>query len=91
MERAITHAGERLFHFHACENDRGAPGTGLIRWDEVRTGLEKVGYQNMISIESFVPDCGQFSAAMHVWRNIEKDQDEIARNGLAFMRELLGS
>jgi D-psicose/D-tagatose/L-ribulose 3-epimerase len=91
IEGAITHSGEKLFHFHACENDRGAPGTGLIRWEDVRKGLDAVGYRRMISIESFLPEAGQFSAAMHVWRSVEKDQDEIANRGLDFLRKLLGS
>jgi D-psicose/D-tagatose/L-ribulose 3-epimerase len=91
VEGAITHSGEKLFHFHACENDRGAPGTGLIRWEDVRKGLDTVNYRRMISIESFVPEARPFSAAMHVWRSVEKNQDEIANRGLAFLRNLLGS
>lgn len=27
---AIRAAGNKLFHFHACENDRGVPGTGQV-------------------------------------------------------------
>lgn len=91
IEAAIILAGQKLFHFHACENDRGTPGTGLVRWNEVRNGLNKVNYQKWISIESFVPDAELFSSAMNVWRRIEPDQDEIAVSGLAFLRKLLGS
>ena len=32
---AIRAAGARLGHFHTCENDRGAPGSGHVPWEEV--------------------------------------------------------
>ncbi len=36
---AIRSAGPRLKHLHACENDRGAAGTGHVPWDEVVAGV----------------------------------------------------
>ena len=89
IEKAIDTAGDKLFHFHACENDRGTPGTGLIGWKDVKKGLKNVGYQDWISIESFVPFHGQFSSAMNIWRRIEEEQDEIATGGLSYLRSLL--
>ena len=42
---AIRLAGDRLYHFHACENDRGAPGSGVnIDWDNIAKALKDVGY-----------------------------------------------
>ena len=38
---AIRLAGEKIFHFHACENDRGVPGTGQVHWNEIATALER--------------------------------------------------
>ena len=89
IKKAIDTAGDKLFHFHACENDRGTPGTGLIRWKDVKKGLKNIGYKDWISIESFVPFHGQFSSAMNVWRRIEEEQDEIAAEGLSFLRDLV--
>ena len=37
---AIRRAGKHLKHFHACENDRGTPGTGQVPWTEVRDALK---------------------------------------------------
>ena len=37
---AIRAAGARLKHLHGCENDRGAPGSGHVPWNEVRRGGE---------------------------------------------------
>ena len=41
---AIRAAGPRLRHLHACENDRGAPGTGHVPWAEVARRLRDIGY-----------------------------------------------
>jgi D-psicose/D-tagatose/L-ribulose 3-epimerase len=90
IENAILHAGEKLFHFHACENDRGPPGTGHIDWQGVKEALDTLNYQRWVAIESFVPDRGQFSSAMNIWRHIAKNQDEIAVEGLEFLKDLLG-
>ncbi len=83
---AISTAGEKLIHFHACENDRGTPGTGHINWNEVSDTLRLTGYDGWISIESFTPFDPNFSSAMRVWRKLESTQDEIAAKGLAFLK-----
>ena len=31
----IRSAGDRVFHMHMCENDRGTPGTGHVEWGDV--------------------------------------------------------
>jgi len=83
---AISTAGKKLIHFHACENDRGTPGTGHINWNEVSEALRLTRYDGWISIESFTPFDSNFSSAMRVWRNLENTQDEIATKGLAFLK-----
>lgn len=83
---AIRLAGERLFHFHACENDRGVPGTGQVAWSPVLTALAEVGYQGDVVIESFTPAVESIAAAVCLWRDVAPDQDSIARDGLAFLR-----
>ena len=39
---AIRAAHPRIFHFHACENDRGVPGTGQVHWEEVAKALKEM-------------------------------------------------
>ncbi|MCC7206856.1 MAG: sugar phosphate isomerase/epimerase [Anaerolineae bacterium] len=88
VEGAVRLAGERLFHVHACENDRGAPGSGQVRWNELASGLRKVNYQGAVVIESFTPLVTSIARAVCIWRRIAPDQDSIARDGLAFLRKL---
>ncbi len=88
---AVRHAAEagRLFHVHACENDRGVPGRGQVAWTSVAKALREVGYDGDVVIESFTPAVTSIAAAVCLWRPVAPDQDTIAREGLAFLRDLL--
>jgi D-psicose/D-tagatose/L-ribulose 3-epimerase len=87
---AIRLAGDRLYHFHACENDRGAPGSGVnIDWDGVASALKIIGYSRQAVIESFTPKTKSIAAAAAIWRQFEPSQDALASNGLAFLRKVL--
>jgi D-psicose/D-tagatose/L-ribulose 3-epimerase len=87
---AIRLAGDRLYHFHACENDRGAPGSGVnIDWDNVAKALKDVGYSRQAVIESFTPKTKSIAAAAAIWRQFEPSQDALAGNGLAYLRKIL--
>lgn len=86
---AIRLADDRIFHFHACENDRGVPGTGQVRWDEVSQGLKDVNYQGPVVIESFTSQVKEIARAVCIWRDIAPSQDAIASEGLKFLRSLL--
>jgi D-psicose/D-tagatose/L-ribulose 3-epimerase len=87
---AIRLAGDRLYHFHACENDRGAPGSGVnIDWENVAKALKDVGYSRQAVIESFTPKTKSIAAAAAIWRQFEPSQDALAGNGLAYLRKIL--
>ena len=87
---AIKRAGSRLLHFHACENDRGAPGSGKnIDWEGVAKGLKEVNYSHEAVIESFTPKTKSIAAAAAIWRPLAPTQDALAQDGLAFLRKLL--
>jgi D-psicose/D-tagatose/L-ribulose 3-epimerase len=86
---AIRLAGHKIFHFHACENDRGIPGTGQVHWNEIACALQEVGYSGPVVIESFTPQVKEISRAVCIWREIAPSQDAIASQGLEFLKSLL--
>ena len=86
--RAIVETGDYLGYFHACENDRGTPGTGLVRWDEVYRGLREIGYDGWITIESFVPDIKELARLTAVWRRLSPSADALAGDGLKNLKEI---
>ncbi|MBN1315204.1 MAG: sugar phosphate isomerase/epimerase [Anaerolineales bacterium] len=86
---AIRKAGKDLVHFHACENDRGAPGSGLIPWQEVKEALEEIGYDDYLVIESFTIKAKAIAKAACIWRPLAPSQDQLAMDGLEFLKGLV--
>lgn len=85
----IRTVGPRLRHVHACENDRGAPGTGNIPWDEVAKALNDIHYDGPVVIESFTAKVKSIARAAAIWRALAPSQDALAEDGLKFLRQLL--
>jgi D-psicose/D-tagatose/L-ribulose 3-epimerase len=88
---AIRKTGSRLAHFHACENDRGAPGSGNVTWNEVAQALKDIGYDGPVVIESFTNKVKSIARAAAIWRPFEASQDALAQNGVNFLKKLLTS
>jgi len=86
---AIREAGNKIFHFHACENDRGIPGTGQVYWKEVAQALKDVNYDGPVVIESFTSQVKEIARAVCIWREIAPSQDVIATQGLKFLKSIL--
>lgn len=91
LGEAIRAAGPRLKHFHACENDRGAPGSGHVPWNDVAEALRAIGYEGPVVIESFTAKVKSIARAAAIWRALALTQDDLARDGLAFLRRLFGN
>lgn len=89
LGEAIRAAGPRLGHFHACENDRGAPGSGHVPWSDVATALRDVSYNGPVVIESFTAKVKSIARAAAIWRALAPTQDAIAYDGLRFLKNLL--
>ncbi len=89
LGEAIRHTGSRLVHLHACENDRGAPGSGHVTWNEVAAALADIGYDGPVVIESFTADVESIAEAAAIWRKLAPSQDQLAADGLVFLRQLL--
>jgi D-psicose/D-tagatose/L-ribulose 3-epimerase len=86
---AVRAAGPRLKHLHACENDRGAPGSGNVTWYQVQQGLQDIDYDGPVVIESFTAKVKSIARAAAIWRALAPTQDDLARDGLAFLKDLL--
>jgi D-psicose/D-tagatose/L-ribulose 3-epimerase len=85
---AIRLANKKIYHFHACENDRGVPGTGQVHWLEVAKALKDVKYDGSVVIESFTSQVKEIARAVCIWRKIAPSQDAIAQQGLSFLKTL---
>lgn len=86
---AIRLAGDKLIHLHACENDRGAPGSGNVAWDEVAQALKEIQYDGPVVIESFTSKVKSIARAAAIWRSLAPSQDALAQDGVTFLKKLL--
>ncbi|MCL5985618.1 MAG: sugar phosphate isomerase/epimerase [Actinobacteria bacterium] len=87
---AIETAGDKLFHLHVPENDRGATGTGNVDWEGVHDALINIKYDGVLAVESCSPEVETIAELGAIWRVYDYDQDELAKKSLSFLRGLFG-
>jgi D-psicose/D-tagatose/L-ribulose 3-epimerase len=90
LGKAIEAAGPLLVHVHANENDRGTPGTGHVAWTEIAAALKKVKFSGALVIESFSTEVKEIARAAAVWRPLAPTADGLAKDGLTFLKKLMG-
>ena len=83
---AIRHVGDKLFHFHVSDNDRGTPGSGHFDFGSTAAALREIGYDGWVTAEMFVVPGHPTSADLNIWHAIEADPTDAARQALDFMR-----
>ena len=81
-------AGNRLCHYHLCENDRGVPGTGLVDWDGIFRALGEMKYSGNAALESFVEVSDNMREATCVWRDLAPSGDVLVDEGAQLIRTL---
>jgi D-psicose/D-tagatose/L-ribulose 3-epimerase len=86
---AILRAGKHLGHFHACGCDRGTPGNDHIDWKSISAALKAIKYDGDIVLESVTLDVPRIARSAGIWRRMEPTRDEIAYDGLKFLRKTL--
>ena len=84
---AIRACSDVLCHVHISENDRSTPGSGNVRWDENFDTIKEVGYDGWLMIEAFGLALPELAAATKIWRRMYESEEQLARDGLAFMKE----
>jgi D-psicose/D-tagatose/L-ribulose 3-epimerase len=87
VEPTVRGIADSMIHVHISENDRGTPGTGLVRWDETFGALRKIGYDGWLVIEAFGRALPALAAATRVWRDLFPSADEVISQGLGFIHE----
>ena len=76
----VLQAG-KVNHFHACANNRGAPGQGVIPWEDLLGLLVRYGYGGHITMETFA--LGGLDSS---WVQVHSVPDELAREGLFYLQ-----
>ena len=87
---ALRSIAKELGHVHISENDRGIPGSGHVDWRGVLKVLKAIRYKGWTTIESFAQPEPDLAAAAAIWRDMAPSGDELAQQGLRFIRRLAG-
>lgn len=87
--RAIRTVRDRLLGVHACENDRGVPGGGLVPWPQVFAALKEIAFDGYLMLETYNSSLGDFAFRRGLFHNVCPDAEAFVREGLGFVRQHL--
>ena len=85
----ICELGKNLWGVHACENDRGAPGGGLMPWDQIAEGLREIQFAGPVMLEAYNSSLGDFAFERGMFHDVCPDPDRFVSEGFQFLREIL--
>ncbi|GAB4532894.1 MAG: sugar phosphate isomerase/epimerase [Anaerolineae bacterium] len=88
--QALWTVRDRLWAIHACENDRGVPGGGLVPWHEVFGTLHQMDFQGYMIFETYNSGIGDFAYQRGMFHNVCPDGVAFVRQALAFVQAGLG-
>lgn len=83
---ALRECADVLVHVHVSESDRATPGEGQVAWDDTFAGLREIGYDRWVVIEAFGDALPELAGATKIWRRMFEDEEQLARDGAAFVR-----
>ncbi|HEX7573788.1 MAG TPA: sugar phosphate isomerase/epimerase family protein [Bacteroidota bacterium] len=87
-EEALRTVAPRLYALHACENDRGAPGTGLVPWEAIFSVLREIGFAGYIGLESYNSSIDDFAIQRGMFHNVCPDGRAFTESGIAFLKRM---
>ena len=83
---AIRTVAPRLFALHACENDRGVPGGGLVPWEEVFSVLREIVFDGYIGLEAYNSSLDDFAFHRGMFHNVCPDGRAFVEEGIGFLK-----
>jgi D-psicose/D-tagatose/L-ribulose 3-epimerase len=89
MGDAIRKVGQRLLQVHSIESHRGTPGTGLLQWEEIAKALKDIHFDGELVMESFTFHQKSIARAAAIRRPLAATQDELALDGVNFLKRLM--
>jgi D-psicose/D-tagatose/L-ribulose 3-epimerase len=84
--QAVRVTKERLWGLHACENDRGPPGRGLVPWKAIFDTLCETGFDGYLLFESYNSSLGDFAHRRGMFHDVCPDGQAFIQHGLAFLQ-----
>ncbi|HEY3418225.1 MAG TPA: sugar phosphate isomerase/epimerase, partial [Armatimonadota bacterium] len=86
---ALRALAPHLWGLHACENDRGVPGGGLVPWEDIAQALNDIHFTGYLGLESYNSTIEGFAVSRGMFQDICPDGDEFVRQGMGLLWGLL--
>lgn len=86
--QAVRTIGDKLWGLHACENDRGVPGGGLVPWDDVFAALAEIGFDGYVGMETYNSSLDNFAFERGMFHNVCPNGAAFVDTGLTFLRAM---
>ena len=83
---AIRTLRPRLWGLHACENDRGVPGGGLVPWTSIFDALHATAFDGYVIMEAYNSSIPGFAWSRAMFHDACPDGEAFVRQGLAFLK-----
>jgi D-psicose/D-tagatose/L-ribulose 3-epimerase len=83
---ALQDCKDVLVHVHLSENDRSTPGAGQVKWKQTFAALKEIDYDGWVVIEAFGDSLPELAGATKIWRRMFESEEQLARDGAAFIR-----
>ena len=83
---ALLDCKDVLVHVHLSENDRSTPGAGQVEWEATFAALHEIGYDGWVVIEAFGDSLPELAGATKIWRRMFESEEQLSRDGAAFVR-----
>jgi D-psicose/D-tagatose/L-ribulose 3-epimerase len=84
---AFRVAGDHLWGMHACENDRGVPGGGLVPWPAVFQSLKHMAFDGYVIMEAYNSSLPGFAWQRGMFHNVCPDARTFVRQGMQFLKQ----
>jgi D-psicose/D-tagatose/L-ribulose 3-epimerase len=87
---AVRAAAPLLWGLHACENDRGAPGGGIVPWPAVFEAIHATGFDGCLVLESYNSSIPGFAEGRGMLHDVCPDAGQFVSSGVSFLKRGLG-
>ena len=82
----LVRTADVLDYIHMSESHRGLVGSGTVIWDDVWRGLADARFSGKLVLESFAAINPDLAAATCLWRPPKQGAQELAIEGLDFLK-----
>lgn len=83
----VIYSSGHLKHMHITESNRGMPGEGNVRWDELFEALAKINYDGALVLENFSSSIDGMAERVNLWHPSKHNAQDLAEGSLAFIKQ----